>query len=222
MFVDQMRAAITAAPKVELGKISTSLWRAWGAGGLSDDEAQRLSDLIEARKALPAPEKPVQRRLGSRPRSPASMERRRSWASSGHMPPQVARRFTLGEQAVLAVIAVEVRKHGACTLTIGHIATLAGVCPTSVRNALREAVGLGFVCVEERRLTAWRNAPNRVTVLDAAWLAWLRLRRAGVGTKPCTPRLPEKKEGTAYRPQRAAGREGAASLVPKSQRRARE
>jgi hypothetical protein len=55
-------------------------------------------------------------------RSPASMERRRSWASSGHMPPQVARRFTLGEQAVLAVIARQVVQHGACTLTIGHIA----------------------------------------------------------------------------------------------------
>src|SRR5918995_1562114 len=185
MFADQMRAAITAAPKAELGKISTSLWRAWGAGGLSDDEAKGLSVLLEARKPIPATEKPPQRRVGSRPRSPASMERRRRWASSGHLPPQVASRFTLAEQAVLAVVAVEVRRHGASTLTIGHIAALAGCCPQTVRNALREAVALGFVRVEERKVTAWRNHPNRITITSPEWSAWLRLRRAGALGETC-------------------------------------
>jgi len=51
---------------------------------------------------------------------------------------------------VLAVVAVEVRHHGACTLTIGHMAALAGVGRSTVKRALREAVALGFVCVEER------------------------------------------------------------------------
>src|SRR4051794_17795221 len=122
MFADQMRAAIAAAPKAELGKISTSLWRAWGSGILSDAEAQALAELIEARKVIRATQKPAQRRVGSRPRSPASMERRRSWSASGHLPPTLACRFTLGEQAVLAVIAVEIRKHGRCTLTVPHLA----------------------------------------------------------------------------------------------------
>jgi hypothetical protein len=124
---------------------------------------------------LPAPEKPVQRRVGSRPRSSASMERRRSWAAAGRLPPALAARFTLGETAVLAVIASEVTKRGACTLAIGHIAALAGVCATTVKNALRAAHNLGLIRVEERRLTAWRNLPNLVTITSPEWLSWLRI-----------------------------------------------
>jgi hypothetical protein len=95
--------------------------------------------------------------------------------------------MTPAEVAVLAVIAVQVAKHGACTLTVGHIAALAGVCNQTVRNAMREAGGLGFIRVEERRLTAWRNAPNRVTILSPEWLSWLRLRPKGGGSKSFDP-----------------------------------
>ncbi len=189
MFADELRRAVEASPRVGLPKLSAVLWKAYAAGTLTEAQASELSDLIEACKALPAPEKPVQRRVGPRPRSPASMERRRSWAASGLLPPQIQCRFTVAEAAVLAVVAVEVKKRGACTLTIGHIAALAGVSETTVRNAMREARGLGLVHVEERRLTAWRNAPNRVTVTSLEWLAWLRLRRRGEGAKPCTPRI---------------------------------
>src|SRR5215213_2005520 len=190
MFADELRRAVEASPRMRLHAVSQLLWRAYAAGSVTEAEASELSDLIEARKAVPAPEKPAQRRVGSRPRSPASMERRRSWAAAGRLPPQIASRFTLAEQAALAVVAVEVTKHGACTLTIGHIAALAGVSESTVRNAMREAQGLGLVRIEERRLTAWRNAPNRVTITSSEWLAWLRLRRRGEGAKPCTPRVP--------------------------------
>jgi hypothetical protein len=182
MFVEQLRQAISAAPRRELPKVSALLWKAYAAGSVTEAQASDLSDLIEARKAVPE-NKPAQRRVGSRPRSPASMERRRSWASAGRLPPHLASRFTLAEQAVLAVIAVEVAGKGACTLTIGHIAALAGVSESTVRNAMREAHGLGLVRIEERRLTAWRNAPNRVTITSPEWLAWLRLRRPGGGCK---------------------------------------
>ena len=178
MFVEQLRQAVTAAPRVELPKVSALLWKAYAAGSVTEAQASELSDLIEARKAVPE-NKPAQRRVGSRPRSPASMERRRSWASAGRLPPQLASRFTLAEQAVLAVIAVEVAGKGACTLTLEHVAALAGVCRKTVKNALREAHGLGLVRIEERRLTAWRNAPNRVTITSPEWLAWLRLRGRG-------------------------------------------
>src|SRR5205085_4179623 len=176
MFVEQLRRAVEATPRVELAKVSSLLWRAYAAGQVSEAEAQALSETIEARRALPAPQKPLQRRLGSRPRSPASMERRRRWAASGALPPALAARFTLAETAVLAVIAAEVLRHSACTLTIGHIAALAGVSETTVRNALRAARGLGLLSIEERRLTAWRNAANVVRLISREWLGWLRLR----------------------------------------------
>lgn len=206
-FARQLRQAVEASPRVELHKVQDAVWKTWGAGGLSDDEAQALSDLIEARKALPASQKPIQRRLGSRPRSPSSMARRRSWAASGHLPPQVAARFTIGEAAVLAVVSIEVRKHGRCTLTIGHLAALAGVSRTTAKRALGQAYALGMIRVQERRLTAWRNESNVVTVIDPAWAAWLRLRRAGVRSNLSPARIQESKTGAPLA-QRAAGKEG--------------
>src|SRR3954470_16491190 len=111
MFVEQLRRAVEASPRVELGKVSGLLWRAYASGQVSEAEAQALSDLIEARRALPAPQKPLQRLLGSQPRSPASMERRRRWAAGGSLPPALAARFTVAETAVLAVIAAEAVQH---------------------------------------------------------------------------------------------------------------
>src|SRR5215212_3877742 len=181
MFADELRRAVEAAPRMGLPKLSAVLWKAYAAGSMTEAQASELSDLIEARKALPALEKPVQRRVGSRPRSPASMERRRSWAAAGRLPPALASRFTLAEQAVLAVVALEVVKHGSCRLAIDHIAALAGVGRSSVKNALREAHGLGLVGIEERRLTGFRNDTNVVTILSPEWTSWLRLRRGGEG-----------------------------------------
>src|SRR3954463_9419890 len=118
MFVDELRRAVEASPRAELPAVSGLLWKAFAAGQVTEAQASELSDLIERRRALPAPQRPIQRRLGSRPRSaPASMERRRRWAASGALPPALAARFTLAETAVLAVLAAEVLRHGACTLT---------------------------------------------------------------------------------------------------------
>src|SRR3954452_18191920 len=125
MFVEQLRRAVEASPRVELAKVAGLLWRAYAAGQVTEAQASELSELIEARKALPAAPKPIQRRFGSRPRAPASMERRRRWAASGALPPALAARFTLAETAVLAVIAAEALRHGRCTLVIEHIAALA-------------------------------------------------------------------------------------------------
>jgi len=187
MFADEIRRAVEAAPRVELAKIGEALWKAWGQGLLGDDEAQRLADQIEVRRALPRPERPPQRRIGSRPRSAASMERRRSWAAAGRLPPALASRFTLAEQAVLAVVAAEVVKGGACELTLEHVAALAGVCRKTVKNALREAHALGLARVEERRLTAWRSLPNRITIISSEWSTWLRMARRGGGGKSVPP-----------------------------------
>ena len=215
MFVEQLRRAVEASPRTELHTVSGLLWKAFAAGQVSEAEASALSDLIQARRALPAPQRPVQRRLGSRPRSPASMERRRRWAASGCLPPQIAARFTLAETAVLAVVSAEVRHHAACTLTIGHIAALAGVCGQTVRNALRAAQQLGFVHVEQRRVSAWRNRPNRVTILSPEWTMWLRMARRGGGSKSveATPTALKQEASAQQNSQRLSkGREPHSAL----------
>jgi hypothetical protein len=104
------------------------------------------------------------------------MARRRRWAASGYLPPKLAQAFTPGEQAALAVVALEVGKRGKCSLAIGNIAAVAGVSEKTVKRALRLARTAGLVSVEERRLTRWRNDTNVVKVVSAEWAAWLRLR----------------------------------------------
>jgi hypothetical protein len=175
MFADGLRRTIEASSRAELPAVSGLLWKAFAAGQVSEAEASELSDLIESRRALPPSPKPMQRRLGSRPRSSASMERRRRWAASGALPPALAARFTLAEQAALAVVAAETRKRSDCRLTNGEIADVAGVCLTSVKNALWAARALNLLSVEERRLTAFRNDSNVVRIVSSEWRAWLRL-----------------------------------------------
>src|SRR5215203_2616685 len=196
MFVEQLRRAVEASPRAELPTVSALLWKAYAAGTVTEAQASELSALIEARKVLPAAQKPAQRRFGSRPRSPASLERRRRWASSGAMPPALASRFTLAEQAVLAVIADEYQRHSRCTLAIDHIAALAGVGRSTVKRAMRAAQGLGLVRIEERRVSAWRNLPNVVTIISGEWLSWLKMRRRGVGSNSEPPRIPESNKST--------------------------
>src|SRR4051812_30288280 len=95
MFAEQLRRAVEASPRAEVPVVSGLLWKAYAAGHVTEAEASELSGLIEYRRAIPVAQSPIQRRLASRPRSPASMERRRRWAASGCLPPALAARFTL-------------------------------------------------------------------------------------------------------------------------------
>jgi hypothetical protein len=193
-FCEEIRRAVMASPRMKLPEIRSAMYKAFTAGQLTETEAETLDTLINARAAIPATEAPSRRRIGSQPRSSASMERRRSWAAAGRLPPALAARFTLAEQAVLAVVASEVKKNGACCLTIGHIAALAGVSETTVRNALRQAQTLALVAIEERRRTAWMNYPNKVSIVSKEWGMWLRL---GTGANSRTPRIQNYKNGLA-------------------------
>ncbi|KTT64373.1 hypothetical protein, partial [Sphingomonas endophytica] len=158
MFADEIRRAIEAASRIALPQVTAQLWRAFGDGHITEAEAERLSALIEARtltgKAVrfaqpPSPAEPrsteagdtpqvlpgsSRRSVGSRPRTDASMERRRRWAASGRLPPGLAARFTLAEQAVLALVAAETTRRGDCRLAVGHLAAIVGVAETTVRN----------------------------------------------------------------------------------------
>lgn len=179
--MNQIRQAVGAVPRDKLPDVSKALWAAFAAGQVTEGEAEELSALIEARKAIGAPPAAPKRSVGSRPRSPASLERRRRWTASGHVPGNIACRFTTGETAVLAVIALEASKRGDCRWTIGHIAAVAGVSDTTVKRAIREAKALGLISVEERRLSAWRNDSNILRVVSPEWLAWGRLGRQAKG-----------------------------------------
>ena len=195
----EIRRQAEAAPRAALPAVASALWKAFGEGHLSEAEAEALSGLIEARQSsphrganLPAGQgmaiSPIpsagltgapRSRAGSQPRTDASMERRRRWAASGRLPPGIAARFTLAEQAVLAVVAVEVAKRGDCRLCHDHVAAAAGVSRSTVKAALRQAKLLCLITIEERRLARFRNDTNVVCIVSREWTAWLRLTRYG-------------------------------------------
>ena len=49
MFADEIRCAIQAAPRTTLPSVAALLWRAYGAGQVTEPEAETLSAPIETR-----------------------------------------------------------------------------------------------------------------------------------------------------------------------------
>ena len=137
--------------------------------------------------------------------STASLERRRRWAASGCLPPPLASRFTLAEQAVLSAVAAEHRKRGDCRITNKEIADVAGVSITTVKNALRAARSINLMSIEERRLTAFRNASNVVRIVSPEWRAWLRLGGGGKSVPPSPTQLKISASAQRDRPWAAEG-----------------
>ena len=175
MFAEECRRAIAACQRTGLDALSREVWRAYGADVLTETEASELCEAIAARRAPTALAEPV-KRVGSRPRSSASLERRRAWTASGWLPPALAARFTMGEAAAIGVIIAEVASRGRCELPVGAIAGRAGVCATTARNAVREARRLGLIASEERRVTYDRSLPNILTIVSRELALWVRTR----------------------------------------------
>jgi hypothetical protein len=66
-FVQQIADAISTAPARALDALSQSIWQGLQAGALTDDDAQRLAELIHVRRmAARAAEKPTDGRSGRR------------------------------------------------------------------------------------------------------------------------------------------------------------
>jgi hypothetical protein len=102
-----------------------------------------------------------------------SLERRRTLAASGPLPPKLACRFTTGELAVLKIVADSFVAGRQCTLSIPEIAARAGVGQTKARLALRIAQNLDLVSITERRVQYRPNRTNVVRIVSPSWLAWL-------------------------------------------------
>ena len=107
--------------------------------------------------------------------------RRRRWAKSGSMPPDLRDRFTEAESAALTVIGEQCKRKGFCDLCIDEIASLAGVSRTSVQNALRKASGrskedeksVPVISIRERPQAGRKSFTNIVKILCRSWLGWI-------------------------------------------------
>jgi len=194
----QFHATIAAAKNTNaLDEIARMMWPAHAKGHLLDADATAIQAAIQNRRAALAgraidnrisrcgPRRPIRRH----PRSPdklASVKRRRRQVASGAMPPRIADNFTFAEQAALAVVARLCRRSGLCVLYIDAIASLAGVCRTVVKDAMRHAKTLGLITVQERRRPGLPSLTNIVRVISRDWLVWLKM---GGGVAHASPTI---------------------------------
>ena len=189
MFTAQLETSIAKASGKNLDEVARQIWKALAAGMVSDNTAERLAEAVEGRrKALEAKRAVSQgkrfqgaSRAIRSPDKAASLERRRKQAASGALSPDIARHFTTAEQAALSVIAHNAKRSGggSCDWFMDKIAAIAGVCRTSVRNAIRKAQELGLVTVQERRVRWFRNLSNVVSIVSSDWRKWLNLKGGG-------------------------------------------
>ena len=236
---DLFRVIGVCATDDELTDCNRKIWGAYGAKLLDAAEADFLSRYVALRRpprGQPAQVGAMAGRIRSavysrsvsrqRPRSPdrkASRDRRRIWARSGAMPPDLRTYYTEGQTAALTVIAHEIKQRGDCRLPLDKIAALAGVCRTTVQNALHEARLLGHVLITERPQAGRKSLTNIITIIAQAWRTWLRLGRIGSKTfKTVSPTEREESldDGNvrAERPQKGLGIE----LVTKPRYRRRD
>ena len=223
MFVDQIAAAIEAAHVSKLDDLSRAIWRGLSQGALNDDDAQRLAELIHVRRAVdksvPGAGDGRQEGRGRcypfrKPQRPpvrsVAVERRRRLAYGGPLPPNLAWHFTMGESAVLSIIASEVRERGFCALTLGAIAARAGCCRELVRRAIRKAERELLITTKERRRPGQVNLPNVITITSKEWLAWIMRgprRESGPSAKGIGPtKVAPTDTRIGFRKEREAGR----------------
>ncbi|WP_156634171.1 hypothetical protein [Methylobacterium sp. Leaf113] len=186
MTVEEMAEGIGRAHGAALDALTRALWAGVAAGQISDEDAGRLVEAIQARRtaiqavqaaagrgSLPVGVIPKRKRQRPPERSLA-IERRRRLAASGPMPSALAARFTTGELAVLRIVADEFQARQVCALCLDAIAARAGVSRTLAKGALRQARRLGMVEIHERRRTGAKSLPNLVRVVDREWLAWMK------------------------------------------------
>lgn len=188
MLLEQFTAAAGAARNfAALEEISRLTWRALAESAIDDAAQNAVAEAVEARRRVlkgQGNQKALSgQRALSRPRRPvspdkaASLARRRRWAASGALPPQIACQFTMGEVAALSVLAREAQRQGRCELPIDRIAAVAGVSRTTTQNAIRLARRLGLLSVTERRRRGEKSDTNVVVIASQDWRAWLRLHR---------------------------------------------
>lgn len=225
-------AAESADRSDQLDAIARTLWQAHGTGALDDNAATSVAAAIDARRLALAGKRTLGhqnstalRTILSRAQDRAQLDadrkdnrrtRRIRRALSGRVPGDIAEALagiTAAIAAVFDVIGCELAARRCCDLPIGKIAALAGVCRSTVKNAIRLARAAGLLDVVERRVSRFRNATNLIgfaaTPLGGRWKAWLA-RRGGGGVKTVTGTdYPKSQEGSiqapAVRPAITAG-----------------
>jgi hypothetical protein len=161
---DAIGAAETGSELDDLVKL---VWRGNFDGAIDDVDAMHLVKYVEQRRPLhrharqqltfpgiPVPEPNLRRVTSTRQRSrfprrreqrapdkQASYERRHRLAYSGVLPRHLAPGLTIGDMAVMRIIADEYVRAAGCELSLAALAARAGVCRKTAKRAMQKARG---------------------------------------------------------------------------------
>jgi len=83
----------------------------------------------------------------------------------------------------LAVVGREVQQHGTCTLPIDALAGISGTSRSTVKRALRQAITLGLITLQERRRAGRKSLTNVIKVISAEWSLWIKRRHAPAASR---------------------------------------
>jgi len=171
---------------LQLDEAAMLLWGSAWPKRVDDNEASFLSECIEGRRSH---RRPTARAVGTiagrisifparqyqtSPDREASRNRRRILGGSSALPDGLRHHYTEGQRSVLCVIANEVKRQGICDLAIDAIGAMAGVCRTTVQNAIRLARCLGHLRITARPRKRQKNLTNIIEIAAADWLAWVK------------------------------------------------
>ena len=155
----------------DLDDVVKQTYAVWGEGDLTDEQATYiLEGIIQPRrkwKDAPKPEpktRAAETYVGTRPISARSNPDRRMLSRETFVRPEDTKDLTNGEAAVLTVVTEEIIKAGACRLSVGKLAAIAGISNRWAQHALRKLAALCFLVVEHRPITRRRNDTNEVTL----------------------------------------------------------
>jgi hypothetical protein len=228
MFYEHLATTIATLHPKDTGQreeFLRTIYRALGTGQLSEDQAQELDELVRPSRqpvaavlAAPPPKRYfIQRSAEQRsPNRRASIERRRLHAASGMLPPSIAANYTVGEQAVLRVVADEWLAHGVCDLSRNEIASRAGVSHALAKRTLLMVERHGLISVKRRPRSGRKHLTNITHIVRAEWIDWLnkgnRKVRAMQNCFLAKPDFPRAR-GVQKAPPRAQVRNPSISLV---------
>ena len=183
----------------ELDDLAKLVWRGNFDGAISDADAMHLVQYVEQRRpfhrhphrqlafpGIPVPEPNFRRVTSLRQRSrfprrreqrspdkQASCDRRHRLAYSGVLPCHLALK-TIGDMAVMRIVADEYVRAARCELSLAAIAARAGVCRKTAKRALQKARDKRLISIEERSVPGQKHKPNLIRIISFEWLKWLR------------------------------------------------
>ena len=89
------------------------------------------------------------------------------------MPDTLRHHYTEGERAGLCIVVGEIKRRGMCDAPIDKMAAQAGICRTTMQNALRKARQLRHLNVIERPTPGRKHQTNLITIASPQWRTWI-------------------------------------------------